>query len=88
MSFLDLDDEAPPVAKRPRVGHPVETLLRPVETETVLSGKPRHLRAVLLHAGQPRGTESVADVVRNQADDLAFSFSTDPALVLEVLFEG
>ena len=80
-------DGEQPKAKRPRVGHPSESLLKPVEDETVLSGRPRHLRALMLHAGQPRGSEPMCEAVRNQADDIGFAFGTDASLVIDIVFE-
>lgn len=84
--FEDGGARAPP-AKRPRVGIPATKLLEPIEEEVKISGRPRHLRAMLLHAGQPRNSEPVAEAVKNQADDLGIGFSSDAGLTLGVIFE-
>jgi hypothetical protein len=77
-----------PTAKRPRVGRPPQELLKPVEDETVLSGRPRLLRALLLHVGQPqREGDGVAGALREQAADIADAFDADAPVALEALFD-
>ena len=79
---------APPSAKRPRVGRPHADILGPIEAATNASGRGKHLRAVLLHAGQTRREgEALADVLAGQARDVAGNYASDAATVLEVVFE-
>lgn len=81
------DGARPLSAKRQRVGIPATKLLEPIEDEVKISGRPRHLRAMMLHAGQPRGSEPVAEALKNQSDDLGFGFASDPGLSLGIIFE-
>ena len=81
-----LDDEAPK-AKRPRVGRPVETILKPVEEETRLEKHDRRIRAYLLHAGHAREDETIDHVIRDQSGQLAFDYRTNPSLVVDAVLD-
>ena len=83
-----MEEESGRDAKRPRVGVPHASILAPIEADTVVTGKPRHIRGLILYCGQRRKTgESLSETLLGQSTDLGGCEASDPVGTATVLLE-